>query len=250
MNKMTALKDQAVCLRVHNYSETSQIVTLFGRASGRVRTIAKGSRRARARFGGGIDMLTAGHVVFFPARSAAALAVLGEFQLTESFAGLRRRLRNLYCAQYAAEMIAEFTEDLDPHQKLYDAFYQALQDLSHQDRPEITLLLLELTLLREVGLAPDWHNCAACSRPVAHDQNAYFSSGSSGLICRKCASKITEKRPLNPRTIKILQNPQPAPAALTQTVLDAHELLSYHQRQLLGKQTKIMTFVNQLLRKK
>ncbi len=112
---MTAFKDQAVCIGARNYSETSQIVTLFGRSTGCIRAIAKGSRRRRAKFGGGIDLLTAGDVVVFAARTASSLAILSEFELTEPFTGLRKQMLNLYCAQYAAEMIAEFTEDFDPH---------------------------------------------------------------------------------------------------------------------------------------
>ncbi|MBM4027044.1 MAG: DNA repair protein RecO, partial [Planctomycetes bacterium] len=38
-------KDQAICLRTVDYSETSQVVTLFARQAGKVRAIAKGSKR-------------------------------------------------------------------------------------------------------------------------------------------------------------------------------------------------------------
>ena len=38
-------KDRAICVRVADYSETSQVVTLFARLSGKVRAIAKGSKR-------------------------------------------------------------------------------------------------------------------------------------------------------------------------------------------------------------
>jgi DNA repair protein RecO (recombination protein O) len=41
------IKDTAICLRMVNYSETSQVVTLFTRDSGKVAAMAKGSRLIR-----------------------------------------------------------------------------------------------------------------------------------------------------------------------------------------------------------
>ena len=59
-----SIKDQVVCLGHRRYSETSQIVTLFGRDSGKIRAIAKGARREKGSFGGGLDVLSSGEAVF------------------------------------------------------------------------------------------------------------------------------------------------------------------------------------------
>jgi recombinational DNA repair protein (RecF pathway) len=45
-------RDRAVCIRTVDYSETSQILTLFGRLSGKIRAIAKGSKRVQVRLRG------------------------------------------------------------------------------------------------------------------------------------------------------------------------------------------------------
>ena len=41
-------KDQAVCLRKADYSETSQVVTLFTRSHGKIPAMAKGAKRAKS----------------------------------------------------------------------------------------------------------------------------------------------------------------------------------------------------------
>ena len=53
---MPLVADRCICIRKIEYSETSQILTLFGRASGLVKTIAKGAHRTTkvgaSKFGG------------------------------------------------------------------------------------------------------------------------------------------------------------------------------------------------------
>ncbi len=242
------IKDQAVCLRRKDYSETSQLVTLFARASGKIRAIAKGSRRSKGRFGGGIELLSAGRILFIPAKGESSLATLSEFELQESFSGFRHRLLNLYCAQYAADLLAEFTEDQDPHEILYEAFYQTLSELERTEVPVKILVSFEAALLREIGLTPQWHRCCQCTRELPPNQRLYFSSSQGGMLCRDCEPHVQEKRFVEPEVIKALQNIQALETADSRVVVEAHEVLSYHQRELLGKQTNIMKFVNPLLR--
>ena len=111
------------------------------------------------------------------------------------------------------------------------------------------LIEFQLILLREAGLAPVWSRCSSCGSVLGEDQKLYFSSGSGGMLCRECESSVTKKRPVRPPTLQILKNPSLAQTVPIRQVIDAYELLSYHQRELLGKQTKIMTFLTQLLRK-
>ncbi len=246
---MTAVKDKAVCIGRRNYSETSQILTLFSRGQGKIKALAKGSRRERGKFGGGIDILAEGEILFVPPHGEAALAILTEFDLRESFANLRQDLPSLPCAEYMSYLIGEFTEEFDPHEKLYDAFVSALKQLGPRYRPELTLLDFELTLLREIGLSPLWQRCGSCSGPLVSGQRLYFSSGSGGMLCRDCEPAVVEKRPVDPRVLQILQHPETAETATRKTAFEAHELLSYYQQELAGKRAAVMTFVNQILRK-
>jgi hypothetical protein len=57
------LIDEALCIRQWDWSETSQTVSLFCRTHGIVRGLAKGARRERSSFSGGIDLLARGEIV-------------------------------------------------------------------------------------------------------------------------------------------------------------------------------------------
>src|SRR5689334_14785344 len=120
---MALIQDRSICLRKVEYSETSQILLLLTREHGLVRVIAKGAhRRTKAgasKFDGGADLLDIGNAVFTD-RTDKDLATLCEWGLREGHLELRRSLRGMYLAQYAAELVALLFEEHDPHPNLFD----------------------------------------------------------------------------------------------------------------------------------
>jgi len=244
---MALIKDYAICIRHQDYSESSQIVTLFGRQSGKIRALAKGSRRPRSKFEGGIDLLTAGEVLFSTGRSESSLATLTEFHLQESWAGLRGKLVALHCGQFMGDLMSQFTEDYDPHEDLFDIFVKALGDLQKGGQPVMILAVFELALLREVGMQPIWDRCCSCRGGLGEQQRMYFSSTSGGMLCRDCEGAIAEKRYVRPGVVSLVQQPEKMKTGRERDILEAHELLCYHIREILGKQNQMMAFVNQLL---
>ncbi len=245
---MASIQDQAVCLRSQEYSESSQIVTLFGREHGKIRAIAKGSRRTKGKFEGGIELLSVGEIIFVPARESSSLSTLSEFAVTRTFPGLRKNLTGLHCAQYAAALVSEFTEDLDPHENLFELLCESLAGFERGEKPESVLLLFEWNLLKETGLSPRVDKCSSCGRALEHGVQLYFSSEVGGMLCRDCEPAVVEKRFVPARILDILQQPQQISQKSRKDVLETHELLSYHQRQVTGKESSIMRFVNQLLK--
>src|SRR3984885_16222742 len=146
---MALVHDRCICLRKTEYSETSQILTLFSREYGIVRVIAKGAhRRTKAgasKFDGGIDFLDVGQAVFShdPARD---LVPLTEWSLREGHLALRRSLRGIYLALYAAELVGRLIEEDDPHIYLFNRFEWALPELATPRREE-AFLAFEMDLL-------------------------------------------------------------------------------------------------------
>src|SRR3954466_11539663 len=115
---MALTRDRCICLRRVEYSETSQILTLFGREHGLLRLIAKGAhRRTKAgasKFDGGLDLLDLGDAVF-SLRLEKDLATLTAWSLRDGHLELRGDTPALYLAQYAAELCRLLIEEQDPH---------------------------------------------------------------------------------------------------------------------------------------
>src|SRR3978361_2404240 len=158
---MALAQDRGICLRKFEYSETSQILTFFAREHGLLRVIAKGAHRktkaGSSKFGGGVDLLDVGRAVFTfePSRE---LNTLTEWHLEEGHLELRRSLRGIYLAQYAAELTGLLFEEKDPNALLFDRLLHTVLDLG-TPRVEESFLAFELDLLREAGYLPELHVC-------------------------------------------------------------------------------------------
>jgi len=206
-SSMALARDRCVCLRKLDYSETSQILLLLGREHGLLRVIAKGAhRRTKAgasKFDGGLDLLDVGDAVFTfdPARE---LNTLTEWGLREGHLELRRSLRAMYLAQYAAELIALLFQEHDPHPALFDSLVKTLPEMA-TPRAEETFLAFQLDLLRESGYLPELGHCGECGLPAGADEYAYFSADRGGVVCRNCEGTVPDRLSLDARLLRLVQ---------------------------------------------
>jgi DNA repair protein RecO (recombination protein O) len=237
-------KDQAICIRAIDYSETSQVVTLFARQAGKVRAIAKGSKRPKSAFDGPLEVLSFGAIVFSGSQEDK-LATLTEFQPQPVQGQLRRNLQALHSALFASELLNALTDEYDPHPGLFDQFRQFLQDLEDgkvgSERRDILvrLILLQLVLLHEVGLRPILNACANCKRPFGPDwREGYFSLSAHGLVCRDCEMSFPDKVRLSPKAAGSLNDVQRLAAADERTLDEIERLLIRYFTHLLGHPPK------------
>ena len=116
---MAAEKATALVLRTTDWSESSRIATFWTRELGKVRALAKGGRRLKSHFESALDLLTVCSIVFLR-KSSGSLDLLTEARVVQRFPRLRADLGALYAAYYVAELLADWTEDYDPHPPLFD----------------------------------------------------------------------------------------------------------------------------------
>ena len=103
----------ALVLRTIEVFETSLVATLFTRELGKVAVLAKGARRLKSPFQGGLDLLGVSDIVLFP-KASEALDLLAEAVPVERFASLRRDLAALYAGYYIAELLIDLTDIARP----------------------------------------------------------------------------------------------------------------------------------------
>ncbi|MCL5282339.1 MAG: DNA repair protein RecO [Planctomycetes bacterium] len=242
-------KDQAICIRVVDYSETSQIVTLFGRSAGKIRAIAKGSKRPKSSFEGPIEPLSFGVIVFSGVRKDQ-LATLTEFQPQPVRGEVRRNLAALHSALLAAELLDLLTEEYDPHPDLFDHFLRFLQDIEEgkvgPDRRDlmIRLILFQFVLLHEVGLQPVLSSCVNCKRPFGADgRESYFSAAANGLVCRDCEMSFPDKIRLGPKAAQALADIKRIAQADQATLDEIEQVLIHHFTHILGRPPKLAKHV-------
>jgi DNA repair protein RecO (recombination protein O) len=250
---MPLVSDRCICLRKTEYSETSQILTLFGREHGIVRVIAKGAhRRTKAgasKFDGGIDLLDIGQAVFTHA-SDRDLGTLCEWSLREGHLELHRNLRAIYLGLYAAELAGMLIEEHDPHPDLYERLEHVLLELPSA-RTEEAFLSYELDLLREAGYLPEMSACISCGQTIG--DRAYFSPSHSGTVCRNCEMATPDRIEIDARLLRLVQgilrlprangSPQRLPRLTRHQTDPINRLLAEHVEHTLSRRLRLPNYV-------
>jgi DNA repair protein RecO (recombination protein O) len=161
--KKRAEHEAGYVLHTYPYKETSLIAELFTRRFGRVAVLARGARRPRSAMRGVL-------LSFHPLRlSWSASAELGNLIAAE-WAGALQHLagQGLMCGFYLNELMLRLLPRDDPHEALFDAYAEALKELSEGSLHPAVLRGFEKRLLAELGYAPLLDRDAA-SRPIDPD---------------------------------------------------------------------------------
>src|SRR5262249_4591785 len=140
---------------------------MWTREFGKVRVLAKGGRRLKSAFENALDLLTLCDIVLLR-KSSGSLDLLTEARAVRRFPHLRTDLSALYAAYYVAELLADWTEEYDPHPRVFDEAVDTLQTFG---APGVAvgprLARFELVLLRELGYGPAVEACAVCNSSIA-----------------------------------------------------------------------------------
>lgn len=226
---MPIITDEAIVLRLTDYSESSQIATLLTARYGLTRLIAKGARRGnKQRPPVGLDLLELGDAGFSQARGEAGLGALTEWQQLDAFLELRHANETLYAALYAAELTPAITVEHDPAPLLFDALRNLFRALNGQHETNVfqRVTQFQAAALRSLGQAPNLRECVECGRARPRGRPAFFSALAGGLLCSNCAPRHAERLRLRGQFLDAAGD---APAH------EWFQLLDYHLRHIAGR---------------
>jgi len=202
-------KADALIIRLADFSNTSRVVTLFTREFGRISAIAKGGKRLKGPFESALDLLSTCRVVFLR-KSSSALDILTEASLKQRFRPEPGNINSFYAGCYVAELLAGFTEDYDPHPRLYDSAQWALQQFSSTADVRLAVLKFELTALQETGQLPSLEECEGCGEPIVMQSSYTFRMSHTGVMCPRCGdrehSAVGSYHHVHAGTIAVMRN--------------------------------------------
>jgi len=244
-----AVRSPALVLRTTEVFETSLVATLFTRELGKISGLAKGGRRLKGPFSGGLDLLGVSDIVVLH-KASEALDLLTEAAPVERFTSLRQDLAAWYAGVYVAELLTELTDFHDPHPKLFDAAVVTLRHLGDVTLRDRRLVRFELACLRELGLMPALDACAHCGEAVDASGGAYaFGLATGGVLCPNCRPGQPHVATVSGRTLEALRvlaapgsawrglDPSPATLAPVRATLGA--VVSH----LLGRRPRLLPYL-------
>lgn len=232
---MPTQHDQAICIRHWDWSETSQTVGLFGRGFGCFRGLAKGARRERGRFSGGIDLLTRGEVGAILKRDGE-LATLTEWDAQEIFPTLREDLHSNRAGWYVADILGRMLPLLDPHPDLFDRTMVLLRSLGSGEGVGTPMLRFQWSLLEETGWQPD------LTPPSAGEAEVAFDPMEGRLVCDGEREGPWRVRRATLQELRGAAAGDP-PSDDNESIRRANRLLAAHLRNVLGEEPATMSWL-------
>ncbi|MFM7109505.1 MAG: DNA repair protein RecO [Planctomycetota bacterium] len=179
---------EGLILRLHDFSESSRVVTLYTREFGKMRALAKGGKRLRSPFESALDLLTHARIVLVR-KTGGALHLLTEAVQATRFGGLRDNLEGIHGGFLVAELLGDWTEENDPHPRLLDEALATLARLSagtlSGEAARAAVARFESVLLWELGYRPELERCVGCTRKALAGPLA-FGFGHGGILCPVC----------------------------------------------------------------
>jgi DNA repair protein RecO (recombination protein O) len=155
------------------WSESSQIIELFTREQGRVAVVAKGVKRPYSQLRAVLLPFQRVSVLFGRAKAGAGADAGSEIQTLRSaeYAGGASVLpaERLFAGFYLNELLMKLLARQDPHERLFDAYAEALQALALatlEGEGEAALRAFELELMRETGVLPEFSRDTVTQQPV------------------------------------------------------------------------------------
>jgi DNA repair protein RecO (recombination protein O) len=200
-----ATAEAAYVLHQYDWSESSLIIDLFTRESGRLVVVAKGAKRPYSQLRPVLlpfQRLLVG--VSRPPLHAPADASEVQTLRSAEWAGgpVLPAGASLFAGFYLNELLMRLLPRHDPHPALFDDYAQALARLvAAPGVASATLRAFELVLLREIGLLPELDLETPSQQPV-HEGRRYELRPQVGVV--ECSAGAMPSAALDGRTLLAL----------------------------------------------
>ena len=182
-------KTLGIPLRCVDFSNSSQVVSVFTRDSGLLDALAKGSHREKNPFQGPFDLAVLYETVWLERRSAS-LALLTEASVVNGYRGVRRRWERYRACSHVLEFLRVVSVPGESSPELFDLTCATLEGIAvagDAQAVEEILNRFDLRALGLLGLLGPAEACIRCQRAwLGSGRPAFYSVREGGIVCARC----------------------------------------------------------------
>ncbi len=189
---MGLVDTEGIILKTYSLAEADKIVVLLTQNEGLVRGVAKGAKRLKSRFGGGLEPFSVISISYFQ-KEERELVSIGNIELVKSYFEAAGDPRFLQKFSYLAELLLEFAPPHEPNPNLYRMAKVCLETAAaNPSSIDVIGLYFELWILKISGYLPDWNKCDRCKKQLGENASANLQTNFH-LVCRQCQSNRSDR---------------------------------------------------------
>jgi DNA repair protein RecO (recombination protein O) len=180
-------RDRGIVLRTYRSGEADRIVVFLTENNGKVRSIAKGVRKTRSRFGGRLEPLSLLDVQFHRGRD---LDIVDQVETVDSTHTVFGDLDSMTEAIAVLEAVDQLVPDREPVPQMFRMLVGVRRTLLTRPSPLVVPAFLWKLLAFE-GVHPVLDRCSMCGEAPAPGLDfAHFDVGHGGVTCSACRSGV------------------------------------------------------------
>ena len=173
----------ALILRTYKLGEADRIVVFLTSDRGKRRGVAKGSRRSRSRFSGGLEPFTQVRLTYFERENRDLVRLSYVDPVASPFVNPREEA--LSHASYFAELVDAWALEGDPSERLYRLGTSIIEAIADDVPVQRVARYFEYWILRLQGVYPSIMKCHECGGALEWG-GAILRPHASVLVCLEC----------------------------------------------------------------
>ncbi|MFC1651846.1 DNA repair protein RecO [Patescibacteria group bacterium] len=202
---MKGYRTKAFVLRKFDLKEADQIITLYTEQEGKVKTIAKGIRKAQSKNIGNLELLNLIDVLLVPGKS---FEIVTQVKVENSFLSLKEDLDYLAFVYYVVELLDKLIVENEKNEYIFDLLKDFLNWIKVKEKnpfDSFGLRIFELKLISLLGFAPEIFRCVKCSKKLVSGGKKYFDVSLGGIVCNDCKNGGEQSIPISENSIKVMR---------------------------------------------
>lgn len=186
---MGLTETEGIVLRSYNLAEADKIVVCLTRQAGVVRTVARGARRLKSKFGAGLEPFTIVALTYYE-KEGRELVSLQQVEIIRSFFELASSAETVAALAYMSELVMEFAPPHEPNERLFRMVRAVVEALASapEDLPSL-VRYFEVWTLKLGGFLPDMRSCAECAKRLGEDSAIYLNAELKAR-CGPCSNRL------------------------------------------------------------
>ncbi len=199
------LKTEAIVLSKINYSESSNIVSLFTKDSGKLSSIVKGGRRSKSKLSLIIDPPNHISTVLFK-KESREVQVISEADIISHYPKLKSDLEKLKYAYAIIELVKNLTPEHEANEKLFRGVVRifTLIDSSNKSAKELFARFF-LFFLSVIGYEIQIEKCSGCGKSNLNGQQLSYNF-ENGILCEDCKINYIESFSIDTELFDMLKS--------------------------------------------
>ena len=200
-------KYTGIVLNKKDVGETDRIYTMYTLEGGKIRSLAKGVRKAHAKLASSLENFTLADITIVRTRGLGKIT--GSI-VEQNFSALKKDCDALLHV-FSTMAVFEKMVDLDSQDKsvfsLLKQYLEAMDDNSGKEdelKYEVLSLGFLVKLLETLGYSIEVDACVVCSSKLS-EKNICFSPQHGGTLCESCCQKISAVCWVRPNAIKLMR---------------------------------------------